>query len=33
VKVTFDGRDAEQVRAASEFLKARFAAGAIVRED
>ena len=33
VKVTFDGRDAEQVRAACEFLKARFPAGAIVRED
>jgi len=33
VKVTFDGRDAEQVRAACEFLKARLPAEAIVRED
>jgi molybdenum cofactor synthesis domain-containing protein len=33
VKVTFDGRDAAQVGAAAEFLKARLPAGAIVREE
>jgi molybdenum cofactor synthesis domain-containing protein len=33
VKVTFDGRDQEQVRAASEFLKARLPRDVIVREE
>ena len=33
VKVTFDGRDAAQVRSACEFLKARLPAGVIVREE
>ena len=33
VKVTFDGRDEAQVRAASEFLKTRLPAETIVRED
>ena len=33
VKVTFDGRDAGQVRAASDFLKKRLPADAIVREE
>jgi molybdenum cofactor synthesis domain-containing protein len=33
VKVTFDGRDQEQVRAASEFLKARLPRDLVVREE
>ena len=33
VKVTFDGRDEAQVRAALDFLKARIPREAIVRED
>ena len=33
VKVTFDGRDQEQVRAASEFLKARLPGDVVVREE
>jgi molybdenum cofactor synthesis domain-containing protein len=33
VKVTFDGRDAAQVRAASDFLRARLPGETIVRED
>jgi molybdenum cofactor synthesis domain-containing protein len=33
VKVTFDGRDADQVKAASDFLKKRLPADAVVREE
>ena len=33
VKVTFDGRDAGQVQGAAEFLRARLAAGVVVREE
>jgi molybdenum cofactor synthesis domain-containing protein len=33
VKVTFDGRDEAQVRAAADFLKARLPAQSLVRED